>query len=170
MRHVMNITDVDDKIIRNAAAAGIPISQYSAVYERAFFEDLEALAGATARDDGAGYRSHFAHGGVGAETGGGRGGLSDGRGKLVLPFGSFSGVREIKQERFIGMEDGARVDVDEYEKDSARDFALWKSAKPGETAGIRRLGAGGRAGTSSARRWRWSIWGRASTCTPAARI
>ncbi len=31
------------------------------------------------------------------------------------------------------MEDGARVDVDEYEKDSARDFALWKAAKPGET-------------------------------------
>ena len=32
------------------------------------------------------------------------------------------------------MEDGARVDVDEYEKDSARDFALWKAAKPGETS------------------------------------
>ena len=31
VRHVMNITDVDDKIIRNAAAAGIPISAYSAV-------------------------------------------------------------------------------------------------------------------------------------------
>jgi len=30
------------------------------------------------------------------------------------------------------MEDGARVDVDEYEKDSARDFALWKAPKPGE--------------------------------------
>ena len=30
------------------------------------------------------------------------------------------------------MEDGARVDVDEYEKDSARDFALWKAPKAGE--------------------------------------
>ena len=43
VRHVMNITDVDDKIIRNSVAAGIPIAQYTAAYERAFFEDLEAL-------------------------------------------------------------------------------------------------------------------------------
>ena len=39
----MNITDVDDKIIRNAAAADIPIGDYTAVFEQAFFEDLEAL-------------------------------------------------------------------------------------------------------------------------------
>src|SRR5580704_11797268 len=43
VRHVMNITDVDDKIIRNAAAAGIPIGEYTARYVDAFFEDLAAL-------------------------------------------------------------------------------------------------------------------------------
>src|SRR5580658_8016308 len=43
VRHVMNITDVDDKIIRNATAAGIPIGEYTARYEEAFFEDLESL-------------------------------------------------------------------------------------------------------------------------------
>src|ERR1039458_4482930 len=43
VRHVMNITDVDDKIIRNAAAAGIPIAEYTARYEKAFLEDLDAL-------------------------------------------------------------------------------------------------------------------------------
>src|SRR5208337_3532582 len=43
VRHVMNITDVDDKIIRNAAAAGLPIGAYTARYEEAFFEDLDAL-------------------------------------------------------------------------------------------------------------------------------
>src|SRR5277367_381094 len=43
VRHVMNITDVDDKIIRNAAAAGIPIAQYTAPFEQAFLEDLEGL-------------------------------------------------------------------------------------------------------------------------------
>src|SRR5580692_10759262 len=41
--HVMNITDVDDKIIRNAAEAGVPIGEYSAKFEQAFFEDLDAL-------------------------------------------------------------------------------------------------------------------------------
>ena len=40
------------------------------------------------------------------------------------------------------MEDGARVDVDEYEKDSARDFALWKAAKPGETSWDTPIGRG----------------------------
>ena len=40
------------------------------------------------------------------------------------------------------MEDGARVDVDEYEKDSARDFALWKAAKPGETSWETPIGRG----------------------------
>jgi cysteinyl-tRNA synthetase len=40
------------------------------------------------------------------------------------------------------MEDGARVDVDEYEKDSARDFALWKAAKPGETSWDTAIGRG----------------------------
>ncbi len=43
-KHVMNITDVDDKIIRNAAAAGVDISEYTPRYEKAFFEDLDALA------------------------------------------------------------------------------------------------------------------------------
>src|SRR5580698_9380900 len=42
VRHVMNITDVDDKIIRNAAAAGVPIGEYTPRFENAFFEDLDA--------------------------------------------------------------------------------------------------------------------------------
>src|ERR1700759_780567 len=43
IRHVMNITDVDDKIIRNAAAAQIPIGEYTPKFVDAFFEDLDAL-------------------------------------------------------------------------------------------------------------------------------
>src|SRR5580700_11703279 len=43
VRHVMNITDVDDKIIRNAAAAGVPIGEYTPKFVEAFFEDLESL-------------------------------------------------------------------------------------------------------------------------------
>src|SRR5579884_2515688 len=44
VRHVMNITDVDDKIIRNATAAGVPIGEYTRRYEKAFFEDLDTLS------------------------------------------------------------------------------------------------------------------------------
>src|SRR6202044_3000855 len=43
VRHVMNITDVDDKIIRNAAAAGVGIDEYTRKYQDAFFEDLKVL-------------------------------------------------------------------------------------------------------------------------------
>ena len=68
-----------------------------------------------------------------------------------------------------GMQPGARVDSDTYAKDDARDFVLWKAAKPGEPTwdvGDRR---DGRAGTSSARRWRCACWAsRRSTSTPAA--
>src|SRR6185437_6287035 len=42
LHHVMNVTDVDDKIIRNAAAAHLPIGEYTAKFEKAFFEDLDA--------------------------------------------------------------------------------------------------------------------------------
>src|SRR5437870_12816053 len=43
VRHIMNITDVDDKIIRNSAQAGVGVQQYTAKYERAFLEDAAAL-------------------------------------------------------------------------------------------------------------------------------
>ena len=43
VRHVMNITDVDDRILHNAAEAGISIGEYSGRYEQAFFEDMDAL-------------------------------------------------------------------------------------------------------------------------------
>src|SRR5438309_11690093 len=44
LHHVMNITDVDDKIIRNAARDGLSVQQYTAKYEKAFLED-SALIG-----------------------------------------------------------------------------------------------------------------------------
>src|SRR6204780_5210399 len=43
VRHVMNITDVDDKIIRNAARDGVSVQQYTAKYEKAFLEDAAMI-------------------------------------------------------------------------------------------------------------------------------
>src|SRR6184192_2978465 len=43
LRHVMNITDVDDKIIRNSAQAGVGVQEYTAKYENAFLDDAAAL-------------------------------------------------------------------------------------------------------------------------------
>src|SRR5256884_8349824 len=43
LRHVMNIADVDDKIIRNAARDGVSVQQYTAKYEKAFLEDAAMI-------------------------------------------------------------------------------------------------------------------------------
>jgi cysteinyl-tRNA synthetase len=141
-KHVMNVTDVDDKIIRNAAAAGVDIGEYTPKYEKAFFEDLDALAvekpeivaRATehipsmvtlierlAEQDCA-YRTE--------------------EGSWYFRIAKFPEYGKLSKKDFSGIEDGARVDVDEYDKDSARDFALWKAPKPGEYHWQTELGPG----------------------------
>jgi cysteinyl-tRNA synthetase len=142
VRHVMNITDVDDKIIRNASAAGVDIGVYTRKYEEAFFEDLKALsvehpeviARATehiptmvslierlAAQDIA-YRAED--------------------GSWYFRIARFPEYGKLSKKDFSGITDGARIDVDEYEKDSARDFALWKAPKPGEHKWETPLGPG----------------------------
>ena len=142
VRHVMNITDVDDKIIRNAAAAGIPIGEYTPKFVAAFFEDLEALrverpeqiARATEHIDRmVELIQKLAQAGAAYKT-------EDGSWYFRLK--AFPEYGKLSKKDLSGMEDGARVDVDEYEKDSARDFALWKAAKPGETAWDTPIGRG----------------------------
>jgi cysteinyl-tRNA synthetase len=142
LRHVMNITDVDDKIIRNAAAAGVPISAYTSRYVEAFFEDLgylrvespEIIARATEHiprmvsliqrlaTENAAYKTED--------------------GSWYFRLSAFPEYGKLSKKDLSGIEDGARVDVDEYEKDSARDFALWKAARPGETSWDTEIGRG----------------------------
>jgi cysteinyl-tRNA synthetase len=142
VRHVMNITDVDDKIIRNSTAAGIPIGEYTARYEKAFFEDLEALrverpeiiSRATEHiPQMVELIQRLAKAGAAYQT-------EDG--SWYFRLASFPEYGKLSKKDLSGMEDGARVDVDEYEKDSARDFALWKAAKPGETSWDTPIGRG----------------------------
>jgi cysteinyl-tRNA synthetase len=142
VRHVMNITDVDDKIIRNAAAAGVSIGEYTARFEQAFFEDLESLR-IERPEQIARATEHIgrmvelvqklAAAGAAYQT-------EDGSWYFRLK--SFPEYGKLSKKDLSGMEDGARVDVDEYEKDSARDFALWKAAKPGETSWDTAIGRG----------------------------
>ncbi len=142
MLHVMNITDVDDKIIRNASAAGVPIGDYTPRYVDAFFEDLDSLR-VERPEQVARATEHIAQmvsliqklaeAGAAYKT-------DDGSWYFRLK--AFPEYGKLSKKDLSGMEDGARVDVDEYEKDSARDFALWKAAKPGETAWDTPIGRG----------------------------
>ncbi len=142
VRHVMNITDVDDKIIRNATAAGIAIGEYSGRFERAFFEDMDALrverpevmARATEHiPKMVELVQKLAAAGAAYQT-------EDG--SWYFRLAAFPEYGKLSKKDLGGMEDGARVDLDEYEKDSARDFALWKAAKPGETSWETAIGRG----------------------------
>ena len=142
VQHVMNVTDVDDKIIRNAGNAGLPIAEYTAKFERAFFEDMDAL--------GVERPEHIAHAteaipemvslieklaakDIAYQT-------EDG--SWYFRIAKFPEYGKLSKKDLENIEDGARVDVDEYEKDAARDFALWKAVKGAEPSWDTALGAG----------------------------
>ncbi|MFC6645779.1 cysteine--tRNA ligase [Granulicella cerasi] len=142
LKHVMNITDVDDKIIRNAGIAGKPINEYSAKFEKAFFEDMDALgverpeqvARATESiDDMVALIEKLASEDIA---------YKGPDGSWYFRIAKFPDYGKLSKKDFEGIEDGARVDVDEYDKDAARDFALWKAVKPGETSWQTPLGEG----------------------------
>ena len=142
LKHVMNITDVDDKIIRNAARDGVTVQEYTKKYREAFLEDADALniqhpeliVNATDHiqemahfiavlvDKGYAYRTED--------------------GSYYFRIAKFPDYGKLSKKDFAGMADGARVDVDEYDKDNARDFALWKAPKPGEAMWETEIGPG----------------------------
>jgi cysteinyl-tRNA synthetase len=141
VRHVMNITDVDDKIIRNAARDGLGVQQYTAKYEKAFLEDCAmlaieqpALVRATEHiPEMADFVAKLVEKGIAYRT-------DDG--SYYFRIAKFPEYGKLSKKDFSGMLDGARVDVDEYEKDSARDFALWKAPKPDEASWETPIGSG----------------------------
>ena len=130
--HVMNITDVDDKIIHNAAKQNQTVQQYTKKYEEAFFQDMKTLrmeppervVRATEHiTEMAEYIRKLEEKGFAYRT-------EDG--SYYFRIAKFPEYGKLSKRDFKGMEIGARVDVDEYEKDDARDFALWKAPKAGE--------------------------------------
>ncbi|HXJ88499.1 MAG TPA: cysteine--tRNA ligase [Candidatus Binatia bacterium] len=141
VRHVMNITDVDDKIIRNSARDGVTVQQYTAKYERAFLEDSAMigieqpiLVRATEHiPEMASFVAQLVERGIAYRT-------DDG--SYYFRIAKFPQYGKLSKKDFSSMLDGARVDVDEYDKDSARDFAVWKAPKPGEASWDTVIGPG----------------------------
>jgi cysteinyl-tRNA synthetase len=142
LKHVMNVTDVDDKIIRNAARDGVTVQEYTRKYRQAFIEDSDALniehpemlVNATDHiQDMAHFIAVLAEKGYAYRT-------DDG--SYYFRIAKFPDYGKLSKRDFAGMEDGARVDVDEYDKDNARDFALWKAPKPGEAQWETEIGPG----------------------------
>jgi len=142
VRYVMNITDVDDKIIRNAARDGLSVQQYTAPYDQAFQEDSDLLN--LRRPESRPHATDYIDGMAKFVTDLERKGYAyrTEDGSYYFRIAKFADYGKLSKRDFAGMTDGARVDVDEYEKDSARDFALWKAPKPGEASWDTAIGPG----------------------------
>lgn len=138
---VMNLTDVDDKTIRNAKAAGMSLREYTDQYIEAFEVDRQLLnlerpeyvVRATDHIDdmvklvqtleqrGYAYRSD---------------------GSYYFRVDKFPDYGKLSKIDLSGIRAGARVDADEYDKADVRDFVLWKAAKEGEPYWETPLGRG----------------------------
>jgi cysteinyl-tRNA synthetase len=139
--HVMNITDVEDKIIREATKAGKTIQEYTAVYTQAFLDDAAQLR--LERPEHLAFATEHIADMVTAIEGLARGQHTyQSDGSTYFRIASFPAYGRLSHTQLAGNVAGARVDVDEYEKDDARDFVLWKAQKAGEPAWETSLGAG----------------------------
>jgi cysteinyl-tRNA synthetase len=139
---VMNITDVDDKIIKGAAAAGVGIDALTERWLERFLEDAAALRMTrpdvlpratghieemaaliqTLLDKGHAYRTDD--------------------GSIFFRIASWPAYGRLARLDPEQLRVGERVEADEYAKDDVRDFALWKGPKPGEPSWETAIGPG----------------------------
>ena len=127
--HVMNLTDIDDRILDQAMHAGVTIGEYVKPYVAAFFEDMAALRARPATHYpratehipemvemiGELIENHNAY-------------LADG--DVYFRIASFPSYGSLSHLDRSGLRAGARVATDKYDKESVSDFALWKKAQP----------------------------------------
>ena len=142
LHHVMNITDVDDRIIERAAKQGVGVRQYTEKFEKAFLEDMESLhcehpeeiVRATDEiNEMADFIVHLVEKGFAYRA-------EDG--SYYFRIAKFPEYGKLSKKPLTAIEDGARVDSDRFDKEEVRDFALWKAPKPGEAFWETKIGRG----------------------------
>jgi cysteinyl-tRNA synthetase len=129
----MNFTDVDDKTITGAEKAGLPLREYTDQYITAFREDALALGiepvedtpRATDPENLQAMADMINQLGANGHT-------YQTEGSIYFKIATLSTYGKLARLDHEGIQAGARVDSDEYEKENARDFVLWKATKPGE--------------------------------------
>jgi cysteinyl-tRNA synthetase len=143
VHQVMNFTDVDDRTILGAQKAGQDLRTYTSQYVEAFREDAAALGLEPAEDtpratDEANLSAmaDLVH----ALERNGHTYRSDG--SIYYRIASFPAYGRLARLDQDGIKPGARVDSDNYAKDDARDFVLWKATRPGEPTWDYGLGPG----------------------------
>ena len=139
---VMNLTDVDDKIIRGAAAEGIGIDALATRHIAGFLADAATLR-MTTPDVLPRATAHIPQMVQLVETLLERGdAYRTDDGSIFFRIGSWPAYGRLARLDPDAMRVGERVAADEYSKDDARDFVLWKAAKPGEPSWETTIGTG----------------------------
>ncbi|MEZ5290430.1 MAG: cysteine--tRNA ligase [Vicinamibacterales bacterium] len=133
VRQVVNFTDVDDKTIAGADREGVPLAAYTERYIEAFREDAATLGLEPSEEtpratDPANIQAMSDM--IAALEARGHTYRSDG--SIYFKIASMPTYGRLARLDHEGMQAGARVDSDEYGKEDARDFVLWKATKPGE--------------------------------------
>jgi cysteinyl-tRNA synthetase len=144
VQHVMNLTDVDDRIINQAAERNVSLDEYTAPYIEAFWQDFD-LIGCERPEVAPRATQHIAEmvALIDKLMESGHAYRSDG--SIYYRISSFPEYGKLSKINFAGNIAGAseRVDTDKYEKEDARDFALWKAPDAeGEPTWDARIGAG----------------------------
>ncbi len=122
---VMNITDVDDRIIQLASAAGKELGEFTAPHVRAFEEDMATLH--IERPEHMPRATDHIPGMIGLiERLRARGHTYDADGSVYFRIATFPEYGRLSRLDVAGIKAGARVDTDKYDKENARDFVLWK--------------------------------------------
>jgi cysteinyl-tRNA synthetase len=142
--HVMNITDVEDRIIAKSQEAGVSIDDYTAKYIDALWEDFDAL-GCVRPDVVPRATRHIPEMVALIQRLLENGNAYKSDGSIYYRISSFPEYGKLSKINFAGNIAGAsdRIDTDRYEKEDARDFALWKApASPDEPAWDSPIGRG----------------------------
>jgi cysteinyl-tRNA synthetase len=128
---VMNFTDVDDKTIRDSQAEGLPLDVFTERYKTAFLEDLDTLRIERAEHYPAAtdYIDHMVKL---IQTLVEKGHTYEDAGSVYFKLSTFPEYGRLANLDPDQMRSSGRVDSDEYEKDDARDFVLWKAWVPSD--------------------------------------
>ncbi|HXI12366.1 MAG TPA: cysteine--tRNA ligase [Thermoanaerobaculia bacterium] len=138
---VMNLTDVDDKIIRNAIAAGKDLDSFTAPYIEAFHENLGQLRIRPA-DHYPRATEYIPQMVALVERLTARGHTYVSEGSTYFKISSHQDYGKLSRVEVASSSGFSRIESDEYEKDNARDFVLWKAKKEGEPSWSTALGEG----------------------------
>lgn len=136
LTHVMNLTDVDDRIINESAKKNISIDEMTAPFIEAFWEDMDSI-GNLRPDIAPRATEHIAEMIEIIQTLLENGHAYESDGSIYYRISAFPEYGKLSKIKFEGNIVGGseRIDTDKYEKEDARDFALWKLVDESDPTG-----------------------------------